>query len=326
MRPSVTPPTAASAAATATSSPSPSITPETPPPVPGHIVVDRHSVALFQHIPERYLDTAAATRMIFVDRSVGQNINEGLECLGSPTDEEAASHCRRYEHAVPQFSSDPREVDWSRPGGYDRSSWAYEPWSGESCGAWYEQTACFVRMVEPRLDDFDVLSFQFSYLEVNAGSSIDDEPGGFFAGRARGSGVSDLEAFEARHPDKTVIYWTSSLARGIGSADAERFNDQMRAYAAARGKVVFDVADILSHDPAGRPCFDNRDGISYAGPGQAEDHPDDGLDLPAICQHYTTEANGGHLGSISVGKIRVAKAFWVLMARLAGWDGAVGQR
>ncbi|MBE0411782.1 MAG: hypothetical protein IBX69_18800 [Anaerolineales bacterium] len=55
--------------------------------------------------------------------------------------------------------------------------------------------------------------------------------------------------------------------------------------------------------------------------GNCEDYPDDGLDLPAICQDYTTEVDGGHLGSVSGGKIRVAKAFWVLMAQIAGWDG-----
>jgi hypothetical protein len=31
--------------------------------------------------------------------------------------------------------------------------------------------------------------------------------------------------------------------------------------------------------------------------------------------------NGGHLGSVSAGKIFIAKAYWVLMARIAGWDG-----
>jgi hypothetical protein len=51
-----------------------------------------------------------------------------------------------------------------------------------------------------------------------------------------------------------------------------------------------------------------------------EDYPDDGLELPAICQHYTTEVDGGHLGDVAVGKIRVAKAFWMLMARSAGWS------
>ena len=36
-------------------------------------------------------------------------------------------------------------------------------------------------------------------------------------------------------------------------------------------------------------------------------------------EHYTTELDGGHLGSVSGGKIRAAKAFWIVMARLAGW-------
>jgi hypothetical protein len=91
----------------------------------------------------------------------------------------------------------------------------------------------------------------------------------------------------------------------------------MRDYARVHDLVLFDVADILSHDPAGNPCYDNRDGVAYLD----EDHPDDNLDIPAICPQYTTETEGGHLGSISAGGIRVAKAFWVLMARIAGWDG-----
>ncbi len=95
----------------------------------------------------------------------------------------------------------------------------------------------------------------------------------------------------------------------------------MRQYAIDNDKVLFDVADILSHDPDGNPCYDNRDGVPYDNGNTSENHPDDGQNIPAICPHYTTEADGGHLGSVSAGKIRVAKAYWVLMARLAGWDG-----
>jgi hypothetical protein len=83
---------------------------------------------------------------------------------------------------------------------------------------------------------------------------------------------------------------------------------------------LFDVADILTHDPDGNPCYDNRDGVPYSAPGQSENFPDDGLDIPALCQHYTSEADGGHLGSPSAGMIRVTKAFWVLMAQIAGWE------
>ena len=53
---------------------------------------------------------------------------------------------------------------------------------------------------------------------------------------------------------------------------------------------------------------------------QSENYANDGINRLAICQHYTTEIDGGHLGSVSSGKIRVAKAYWVLMAQIAGWQ------
>jgi YVTN family beta-propeller protein len=95
----------------------------------------------------------------------------------------------------------------------------------------------------------------------------------------------------------------------------------MRAWTAANGRILLDVADILSHTPDGQPCYDNRDGVAYyASETLWENYPDDGVNYPAICPHYTTEVDGGHLGSVSAGKIRVAKAYWVLMAQLAGWQ------
>ena len=88
----------------------------------------------------------------------------------------------------------------------------------------------------------------------------------------------------------------------------------------AHNKPLFDVADIESHDPNGNPCYDNRDGVAYNNGNTSENYPDDGLNIPAICPQYTTEVDGGHLGSVSDGKIRIAKAFWVLMAEIAGWN------
>jgi hypothetical protein len=133
--------------------------------------------------------------------------------------------------------------------------------------------------------------------------------------------ISDFEALEAQYPEAIFFHWTTSLARSVGSAESDAFNDQMRAYALANGKILFDVADILSHDEQGQPCYDNRDGVEYCNNNRCENYPDDGLDLLAICQDYTTETDGGHLGSVSGGRLRVAKAFWVLMARIAGWEG-----
>lgn len=305
------------AAATATPGAT-SIPPTSTRPPADRIVVDHTSVALFEQIPEQYLNAAANLRMLFIDRSVGSNIDDGLTCLSYPNNSVAPNHCVRYEHTVPEFSVDPSEVSWNRPGGYDRSNWEYRFWADNlDCASWSDKLDCFFQMVTPDINQYDVVSFQFSYLEVGDGSTIAGQPGGYFWDNPTHSDVYDQEAYEAQHANKVFIYWTSSLARGIGSPASTDFNNQMRQYAVANNKPLFDVADILSHTPDGLPCYDNRDGVPYLD----ENYPDDGLDLPAICQEYTTETDGGHLGRVSAGKIRVAKAFWVLMARIAGWDG-----
>lgn len=320
---------------TPTASPTPSRTPTaSPTPLPvGSLVVDHTSVALFDQIPEQYLQAAAALHMAFVDRSVGANIHQGLSCLTHETNATAPSYCKRWQHLpnYPEFNVDPSEVNWYHPGGYDRSNWDYFTWPGvgdpaiqvscaASTGEWFGKAECFEQWASGQLNNYQVLSFQFSYLEVDHTSSIADQPGGFFWDNDTLYDVYDLQDFAAQNPSHVFIYWTSSLARGIGSPVSESFNEQMRQYAISNELPLFDVADILSHTPDGTPCYDNRDGIPYDNGNQSENYPDDGLDIPAICPHYTTETDGGHLGSVSAGMIRVSKAFWVLMAQIAGWQ------
>ncbi len=319
------------------SSPTPTVTPTpTPSPTPipaGSIVVNHTSVALFDQIPEQYLQAAAALNMAFVDRSVGFNIHQGLDCLTHETNATAPSYCKRWQHVPlhPEFNVDPSEVNWYRPGGYNRSNWNYFTWPqvgdpsmqincNASTGMWFGKAQCFEQWASGQLNNYQVLSFQFSYLEVDQISSIADQPGGFFWNNPDRYDVYDLRQFMAQNPNHVFIFWTSSLARGIGSPVSESFNAQMRQYAIANGLPLFDVADILSHAPDGTPCYDDRDGIPYNNGNRSENYPDDGLNIPAICQHYTTEVDGGHLGAVSAGMIRVAKAFWVLMAQIAGWQ------
>lgn len=276
------------------------------------IVVDHTSVAKFDSIPAAYKTAAQDLRLFFMDRSVGGNISDALSCLSSPW-ASAASSCKRYQHRDSAYAVAPSEVYWE--GVWSRSNWRYEYWPS-NCS---EDVQCFIASVEPRIDSFDVVGCQFSYLAVTPGSKIADLVDGFFGSKVGRNHANVYAAFAAKYPNKKIIWWTTSLARGIGSAESQAFNDQMRAYAKQAGVILFDVADILSHTPAGAPCYDNRDGVPYL----TENYPDDGLNIPAICPQYTTETEGGHLGSISAGGIRVAKAFWVLMARIAGWDGGV---
>jgi hypothetical protein len=283
------------------------------------IKVDRHSVALFDSIPAQYKNAASNLRMMFMNRSVGANIYDGITCLSYPHSS-APNHCKRYEHGgTPTFPVDPSEVFWN--GTWDCSNWSYQFWP-DGCDNWNQKVQCFIDFVEQRIDSFDVVGFQFSYLEVAEGSTIANSSTGFFGNGTAGTANHYMQ-FQSNYTDKKVIWFTSSLARSIGTTESEDFNNQLRQYAASNQIILFDVADILSHTPWDSPCYDNRDGVPYSFGNNSENHPDDGQDIPAICQEYTTETEGGHLGSVSAGKIRVAKAFWVLMARIAGWDGVV---
>ncbi|MBK9109494.1 MAG: SGNH/GDSL hydrolase family protein [Saprospiraceae bacterium] len=274
------------------------------------LIIDHNSVKDFDHIPESYKINAQNQRMLFMDRSVGANISSNLDCLAKPW-ASAPNYCKRYQHRDSAYAVDPSEVFWN--GVWDRSHWRYEFWPN-NCS---EDVQCFIDFMSGRLDSFDIIGCQFSYLAVIQGSKIADPVTGFFGSKPGRNHASVYEAFSKANPNKKVIWWTTSLARGIGSPESQAFNDQMREYANNNNIILFDVADILSHDPSGKACYDNRDGVDYFD----ETHPDDGLNIPAICPQYTTETEGGHLGSIAAGGIRVAKAFWVLMARLSGWDG-----
>jgi hypothetical protein len=324
--------------------PTPSPTPTYPPgDIPeGMIYVDHRSVELFERIPDTYLAGARNLRMLFADRSVGQNINDKLNCLTASSWASSPSSCRRDYYAVQgstwlwktfgpidyQNNLVPARILFSPdPVKYNRSNWTYD-WA---TGTWDEIVALFVQQLAPQYaNSKDVLSFQFSYLNIEPGTNIASTRDGFFvdlpsnyygSSRVRWD-ISDLEGLEARYTNKIFIYWTTSLARGLGSAEGRDFNNQMRAYAIENEKILFDVAAILSHDERGNPCYDNRDGVEYCTmTGSCENHPNDGIAYPAICQDYTTETDGGHLGSVSAGGIRVAKAFWVLMAMIAGWGG-----
>jgi hypothetical protein len=319
------------------SSPAPPALPTSagPPRQSQAIIVDHTSVTLFEQIPDEYLQKARELRMVYVDASVGQNINQALDCLTAANWAASSSACRRdyvdqnwnwktFNRADFAAGRVPARILFDPdPIRYDRSNWAFEPFAG----GWTEIAREFILSIAPsHIDSEDVLSFQFNYLHVAENSDIADPNRGFFVDQPDRIDYKDLEEFIAQHPDKIFFYWTTSLSRNTGSQVALDFNNQMRQYVLENDLILFDVADIESHTDQGVPCYDNRDGVEYCSRRadgstvKCENEPDDGLQLPAICQDYTSEADGGHLGSISTGGLRLAKALWVLMARIAGWQ------
>ncbi|MFC1649613.1 hypothetical protein ACFL2C_02815 [Patescibacteria group bacterium] len=105
-------------------------------------------------------------------------------------------------------------------------------------------------------------------------------------------------AQQNEHPNTTLVWWTSPLTTqtdGRSLADFAVFNQLVRDHVDQNGGILFDIADIQSHDPNGNLV--TRDGHE------------------AMYNGYSTD--GAHLNE--AGQQRVAKAWWWMMAEFAGW-------
>jgi len=248
-----------------------------PLPPPSNVRIVGHedvSGEAFEAVP-----LSAASRVLFYDRSVGDNISDGLTvCLGVAV-ANAPDVCTRWGEDAP--------ITWAA---HPFPGWQFFGHSGITpdlpCSDPTTLLRCFESYVDAHASEYDVVVFAGSYLEAGTYKLPVAEY------------LATMDRIRTAHPTITVVYATSSLARIIGDAVKQSYNDAVRAHAAEHGLWLFDLADIESHDPDGTP-------VTYNG-------------YEAMSAHYTTEVNGGHLGSMSTGKIRVAMAWWILMGRLAG--------
>lgn len=112
--------------------------------------------------------------------------------------------------------------------------------------------------------------------------------------------LQSMADLERKHPDTVVVYATIPLVSGEDANNVKRqaFNEQVRRFVRDRGGVLFDIADIEAHDPAGHPRVFGNDAT------------------PALCDAYTND--GGHLND--QGARRVALGFYALAAGLAERD------
>jgi len=127
--------------------------------------------------------------------------------------------------------------------------------------------------------------------------------------------LSLMSQLEKDYPHVTFIYMTGHLDGSGESGNLHRRNNQIRSHVIAHGGVLFDFADIESYDPDGN-YFLNRgadDGCYYHGGNWAEEwcaiHP--GECASCDCAH-----------SHCLNCQRKGKAFWWMMAKLAGWGAS----
>ncbi len=149
-----------------------------------------------------------------------------------------------------------------------------------------------------------------------------------WCGQVGNSSPEDIQTYldlmaglEREFPGVRFIYMTGHLDGSGKDGNLNRRNEQIREFCRANGKVLFDFADIESHDPDGRVNFMElraKDSCDYRNNGASGNwaaewllkNPAHGIALPDSAAH-SHPLNGALKG----------RAFWWMMARLAGWNG-----
>ena len=111
----------------------------------------------------------------------------------------------------------------------------------------------------------------------------------------------------------------SNMAGTENGFQREIKHDYIRSYVNSHNtRILFDYADILCYNNSGVKYVANWNDGGTLRP-HANIHPDNMKDYDGSWNMIAHTEDGDHIGE--VGALRLAKAMWWLLAKIAGWDG-----
>ena len=242
-------------------------------------VVDHDDLESVVSLPECALDAVGAQRWLFTHASVGGNLLEGLDDLH-------AAEPGRYRLATTWVGYNDGALQCDPPPATTVPGTVYE--CGRGNPGWQDKLTIFERSVglagweSPAVD---AAMDKLCYIDQDADA---------------GAYLAMMDALATAHPATTFVHTTMPLTTGEDADNVLRnlYNQAVRAQAAASGELLFDLADMESHDPA----------------GGAQTFQSGGHTWEKLYAGYT--GDGGHLDT-ELGHRRVAQGWYAVAATRA---------
>ena len=257
------------------------------------IVADHNSVQEFDQIPENYLTAAKnLVKMYYGHTSHGSQISSGIAEL------ERLDSFYAYTNGWVPAQDELSYVETSPDAGY--------------YPAWFDNTV--------------------NQLNNNSGHrntvmwSWCGQVSGITEATMNSNYLTPMADLASDYPDVDFIYMTGHLDTTGSTGNLHQRNEQIRNAANQRGGILFDFADIERFDPDGNDYLDlgagaiEGDGCRYDGGGNWCTEWCDANSTSDLCSDI--EEGCGH--SFDLNCNMKARAFWWMLARMAGWDGTGG--